>query len=170
VLYGYLNFKRTVGWCFTVIWIWKEPWVGVVRLFEFGKNHRLVLYGYLKFQRTTGWCCMVIWILKEPRVGVVQLFEFWKNHGFHFFHYCRIRQLPLTVLWNKCKNERTMGPSYLQEPMVSKEGMVLGSVIWRISKLLREPWSATRTVDVNLSGIFDNLRVSVPGAPHSRKP
>jgi hypothetical protein len=53
-LYGYLDFGRTTGWCCTVIWILKEPWAGVVRLFEFWKNHGLVLYGYLNFGRTMG--------------------------------------------------------------------------------------------------------------------
>jgi hypothetical protein len=136
VLYGYLNFKRTTGLCSIVIWNLKEPWVGVVWIFEFWKNHGLVLYGYL--------------ILKEPRVSVAWLFGFWKNHGL--------------VLYGYLKFERTMGWCctviwILKEPWVpaifknlwffyervSKEGVVLGSVIWRISKLMREPWSATRT-------------------------
>jgi len=86
---------KAVSWCCTVIWIWKEPWVGVVWLFEFGKNRGLVLYGYLNLERTTGWCCMVIWNFKEPRVGVVWLFGFWKNHGL--------------VLYSYLNFERTMG-------------------------------------------------------------
>jgi hypothetical protein len=86
-------------------------------------------------------------------------------------------------LKKKCWNERTMGPSYLQEPMVfnervSKEGVVLGSVIWRISKLMREPWSPTRTG--RLLPLESWIWISVaslitagglfPRAPHSRKP
>ncbi len=86
------------------------------------------------------------------------------------------------MLYGYLNFERTVGPSYLQEPMifyerVSKEGAVLGSVIWRISThertVIRHQnrlFDALRIVDRNLSGIYDNRRGSVPGAPHSRKP
>jgi len=80
-----------------------KPWVGVVRLFEFGKNHGLVLYGYLNLERTVGWCCKVIWIWKEPWVGVVRLFEFGKNHGLVLYGYLNLERTTAwcsMVIWN----------------------------------------------------------------------
>jgi hypothetical protein len=136
---------KAVNPCCTNIWILKEPWAGVVRLFEFWKNYGLVLYGYLNFERTTVWCYTVIWILKEPRVGVVRLFGFWKNHGLVLYGYLNFERTMgwcCTVIWilkeprvgvvwlfefwpnhrlvlyGYLKFERTMGPSCLQKPMV----------------------------------------------------